>query len=138
MFKNNDQEGFDHVQTQPDDTIIGSTIKIEGDLVSNGNIVVEGEVSGSLKTEKSLRVGPDAKVKADVKASEALIAGTVEGNLVIDGKIQLTETAVVSGDIKAKVLSIDPGATFNGSCTMEGGVSVVEKKINDQDEEDSE
>lgn len=136
MFKNND-EGYENTQhAQPDDTIIGSTIKIEGDLVSNGNIIVEGEVLGSLKTEKSLRVGPEAKVKADIKASEALISGTVEGNVVIDGKLQLTETAVVNGDIKAKVLSIEPGAVFNGSCSMEGGVDLVEKKIENNDEED--
>ena len=127
MFKNSDQEGQrdDH---QADDTIIGSTIKIEGDLVSNGNIVVEGEVVGSLKTEKHLRIGQNAKVKADVKASEALISGNVDGNITVDGKLELTESARVTGDIKSKVLIIQPGALLNGNCTMEGGVNLVEKK----------
>jgi cytoskeletal protein CcmA (bactofilin family) len=108
-----------------EDTIIGKTIKIEGDLVSNGDIIVEGEVVGSLKTDKNLRVGQGAKVSADVRALTALVAGEVSGNLEILDSIELTPTAKVTGDIKAKVVTIQPGAAFNGRCTMDAGTPVT-------------
>jgi cytoskeletal protein CcmA (bactofilin family) len=118
MFGSKELEELNKTGEQAQDTIIGSTIKIEGDLVSNGNIVVEGEVVGSLKTDRGLRVGANAKVKADVKAAQALIAGEVAGNVVIDDTLELTETARVSGDISARVISIQSGALFNGRCSM--------------------
>ena len=54
MFGSKEQEGDPiAVSSASEDTIIGKTIKIEGDLISDGDIVVEGEVSGSVKTKKS-------------------------------------------------------------------------------------
>ncbi|PIR94650.1 hypothetical protein COT97_00110 [Candidatus Falkowbacteria bacterium CG10_big_fil_rev_8_21_14_0_10_39_11] len=130
MFGGREDEGMNNANMdqgpQAEDTIIGNTIRIEGDLVSNGNIIVDGEVVGTLKTERTLRVGGAAKVKADIKAAEALISGEVTGNVDIDGRLELTASARVTGDIKAKVLSIESGATFNGSCTMDESVMMAD------------
>jgi len=117
MFKNgNDYDGA--MAGGVEDTVIGRSIKIEGDLVSNGSINVEGEVVGSLKTDKILRVGEQAKVVAAVKAEEAFISGCVEGNIVVRGKVELASSAVVSGDIQSSVLIIASGAVFNGRSVM--------------------
>ena len=125
MFGAHEEGGtnYDH-SASPDDTIIGSTIKIEGDLVSNGNIIVEGEVLGSLKTEKTLRVGEGAKVKADVKAADVFVSGEIIGNLDVSKRIDLAKTARVTGDIKAQIIEMAAGAVFNGRVTMEGGVTL--------------
>ena len=56
MFK---KEDGDNVET-----IIGPSVQVEGNFVANGDIIVEGTVSGSIKTEKNLRVGKDAKIFA--------------------------------------------------------------------------
>lgn len=145
MFGSNGQEDLTPSganQPQAEDTIIGSTIKIEGDLVSNGNILVEGEVLGTLKTEKNLTVGHGAKVNADVKASSALVSGEVNGNISVDEKIELSESANITGDIAAKILVIKPGATFNGKCTMTEGINVVsdiaKENIREDEPEDEE
>ncbi|MFH0780320.1 MAG: polymer-forming cytoskeletal protein [Parcubacteria group bacterium] len=119
MFKSNAEErenanGF----AGADDTVIGNSIKIEGDMVSNGSIVVEGEVIGSLKTEKNLTVGEKAKIVADVSAKEAFISGKVQGNIKVQDKLELAASAEVNGDISASVLKIDAGAVFNGKCSM--------------------
>ena len=128
MFKTNDQEGGEVYANNQEDTVIGSSIKIEGDLVSNGGILVEGEVVGTLKTEKSLTVGERAKVVADVKAKEAFISGKVEGNIEVADKIELASTAEINGDIKATSLVIAAGAVFNGKCEMTE-LSKVEKNV---------
>ncbi|KKR08559.1 MAG: hypothetical protein UT32_C0001G0079 [Parcubacteria group bacterium GW2011_GWC2_39_14] len=136
MFKNNEDEGYGPETNGVEDTLIGSSIKIEGDLVSNGSINVEGEVVGSLKTEKRLRVGEKAKVVADVKAQEAFISGTIQGNITVGGRLELSSTARVTGDIQSATLSIAAGAIFNGKSTMQEISSIkVEKKQEEVDEE---
>jgi len=120
MFKAREDENYSEQAGGGEDTVIGSSIKIEGDLVSNGSIVVEGEVVGNLKTERNLRVGEKAKITADVKAQEAFIAGKIQGNIEVQGKLEMTSTAEVLGDVKAGVVSIAAGANFNGRCTMSG------------------
>jgi len=136
MFKNNEDEGYGPETNGVEDTLIGSSIKIEGDLVSNGSINVEGEVVGSLKTEKRLRVGEKAKVVADVRAQEAFISGTIQGNITVGGRLELSSTAKVTGDIQASSLSIAAGAIFNGKSSMQEIPGIkVEKKQEDVDEE---
>lgn len=134
MFKPNGKDDFEDVNSA-EDTIIGSSIKIEGDLVSNGSIVVEGKVKGSLKTDKTLRVGERAEVTADVSAKEALISGKVDGNIVVQDKLELTETAEVNGDIKAGTLTITAGAVFNGNCSMGDAKPAVKAKEVVEEEE---
>ena len=102
------------------ETIIGPTVKVKGDFHGQGNIVVEGEVEGSLKSRNKLQVKDKAKVIADVEAKDAIIGGTVQGNITVEGYLELTKTAVVNGDIVASSLSIARGAVFNGRCTMTG------------------
>lgn len=128
MFKGNTKEEFNSsVSNQEiDDTIIGKSIKIEGDLVSNGNIIVEGEVVGSLKTERSLQVGDRARVVANVQAAEATVSGEIKGNVEVKGKLELTDSAKIFGDIKASILSIAAGAILNGNCSMGEKVNLKE------------
>ncbi|KKQ79991.1 MAG: hypothetical protein UT02_C0018G0005 [Parcubacteria group bacterium GW2011_GWC2_38_7] len=137
MFKNGNEEGYGAESNGVEDTLIGNSIKIEGDLVSNGSINVEGEVVGSLKTEKQLRVGEKAKVVADVKAQEAFIAGVIQGNITVGGRLELASTARVTGDLQAAVLSIAAGAIFNGKATMQetSGGGFIENKAEEADEE---
>lgn len=100
------------------DTIIGPSVKVEGDFVTEGNIIIEGIICGTIKTLKSLKVGPNSKIFANIWAENALIAGEIQGNINITGKLELTPTAKIFGDIKTSVLSISSGAIINGKCQM--------------------
>ena len=136
MFKTNDEEGREF--NEADDTVIGHSIKIEGDLVSNGSIIVEGEVNGSVATEQTLRVGEKAKVKAEVKAREAFVSGKVDGNIDVSDKLELSETAEVNGDIQASTLTIAAGADFNGKCTMTGTLPAQKQSESEKEEKKDE
>ena len=100
------------------ETIIGPTVKVDGNFVGQGNVVVEGVVKGSLKTKKNLKVGPEAKIMANVMANSALVAGEIKGNIKVDDALEIKSTARVSGDIEAKSLSVEKGAVINGKCSM--------------------
>jgi len=101
------------------ETIISASVKVEGDFVSQGNVLIEGEVEGSIKTEKDLRVGEHARISADVTAASATVAGEVRGNMTVRERLQLEPTARVFGDIKTKDLVIASGAVVNGRLVMD-------------------
>lgn len=111
------------------ETVIGSSVKVKGDFNGQGNIIVEGAVDGSLKTNGRLEVGKTAKITANIEAKEAKIGGQVSGNVKIKGFLEITATAKIFGDIETSGLSIERGAIFNGKCVMAAGVEEV-KKIN--------
>lgn len=112
MFKEN-QSGV-----QETDTIIGPSVKVEGDFVTEGNIIVEGTICGTIKTSQNLKVGPESKIFANVSAENALISGEVQGNLNVSGKLELTSTAKIFGDVKTGNISIASGAVINGKYQM--------------------
>ena len=107
----------DNRDTTPE-TIIGATVKIEGDLVSEGDIRVEGLVTGKIKTNKNLYVAETAKIEADVEAENADLAGSIRGQVKVKEVLRLSETGRIEGDISCSRLSIAEGAYFSGSCTM--------------------
>lgn len=100
------------------DTIIGPSVKVEGDFITEGNIIVEGMICGTIKTTKNLKVGPDSKIFANIGADNALVAGEIQGNITIKNKLELTSSARIYGDIKTNILSVAGGALINGKCTM--------------------
>ena len=100
------------------ETVIGPSVKVEGDFVTEGNIIVEGTVCGSIKTSKNLKIGPQAKIFANLSAANALVAGEVQGNINISGKMELTSSAKIFGDIKVGSLNMAAGAILNGKCQM--------------------
>lgn len=103
------------------ETIIGPTVKVDGDFVGEGNILVQGVVNGSLKTKGNLYVETGAKIKADIEASSAVVKGDIKGNLSIKENLELGKSSIVEGDIITKVLSMEPGAILNGHCSISTG-----------------
>ena len=109
----------------PAETVVGPSVKIQGDLNSEGNIKIEGQVAGKVKTSQSVFVIPGAKIAADVLAGNAVIGGEVQGNLKIGGHLVLQSTAKILGDIACSVLRVEDGAQFSGKCVMNTGDMVM-------------
>ncbi len=103
---------------QGGETIIAEGVKVEGDFTSQGNVVIEGNVSGNVKASGDIIIGERAQIDADVKAQNARISGTVKGSISIEDRLDLSESARVEGDIEAKVISMAPGCQMNGKLVM--------------------
>ena len=125
MFKKED--GIDEVET-----VIGPSVQVDGDFVAVGDVIVEGTVSGKIKTEKSLRVGEGAKIFASVSAGSALIAGEIQGNIKIKESLELTSSARIFGDVKAKILTMAPGAGLHGKTQVGEDKKSRTEKIEDK------
>jgi len=122
MFEKNQK-----IRPEEAETVIGAGVKVEGTFSALGNVIVKGEVSGSVETKSNLAVREGGGIEADIKAKNASIAGDVKGNLDVEEKIELASTAKVKGDLNCRVLAIDEGAILNGHCSV-GGESGVEKE----------
>lgn len=104
----------------PAETIVGPSVKIQGDLNSEGNIRIEGGVIGKVNTTQSVHIGEAAKLAADVQAGNAIVAGEVQGNIKVSGNLILQASARVAGDISCGILRVEDGAQFTGKCSMKG------------------
>lgn len=122
----NEQNKHDNIDEV--ETVVGPSVVVEGDFASEGNIIVKGTVSGSVKTTKLLAVERGASIFANVRAGSALVAGSIKGNVKAADKLELTETAQVLGDIECKILNVAPGALIQGKVTMKGIVMADDKK----------
>jgi len=94
---------------------IGSSMYIKGDIRTNEELLVDGEVEGSVESHSLLTVGPHGKVRANIKAREVIIFGRVQGNVDVTEKLAIREQGSLVGDIKTAGISIDDGAYFKGS-----------------------
>ena len=88
---------------------------IMGDIHTAEELLVDGEVEGSLESHSLLTVGANGKVRANIKAREVIIFGSVYGNVEVTEKIAIREQGSLVGDIRTAGISIDDGAYFKGS-----------------------
>jgi len=133
MFKQGDEGDMAYSPVQhssPDEveTVVGPSVVVEGDFASEGNILVKGTVSGSVKTGRLLTVEEGAKILADVQAGEAMISGEVKGSVIVQDQLELSETAKVYGDVSCRVLVVAPGAHLEGQVSMGGSSASAPKK----------
>jgi cytoskeletal protein CcmA (bactofilin family) len=128
-------------QTKTIETIIGPSVKVEGDFKGEGDLVVEGMLIGNLTTKNNLKIGQNAVIEAEIKANNAFVSGKIKGNITIKGKIEITSTAVILGNIKAQIISIESGALLQGSLDMPVGdikmerPEVIKEEIEEEEEE---
>ncbi len=108
-------------------TVIAKGVKVEGEFTSQSDVLIEGEVHGTLSTASLLTVGPEAKIKADVSAGEAIISGTVEGNMSVSKRLEIKSSAKIIGDVAAETVAIEAGAVLAGRMMVGAKATMSEK-----------
>lgn len=101
------------------ETLIGLGTHFQGVISSQGAIRVDGTFTGEIKCQGDLLIGDNGVLEANIEARNVMVAGEIKGNLLAKGKVEITSTGKVMGDIKVKNLIIDEGAIFKGSCLMD-------------------
>ncbi len=109
-------------------TVFGQTMKIIGEVSSDEELRLDGELEGKLNLRNKLTIGPTSKVNANIKAKEVVIFGTVRGNVEAEHRISLRAGASIVGDIKTAGIVIEDGAYFKGGIDISRG-DAVEKPI---------
>ena len=94
---------------------ISGLIQVRGDVVSSGDLVIDGQVQGTIELgDHSLTIGPDASGVADLAGKVVTVSGTVVGNVIGVSRVELKATGSVEGDITAPTFVMEEGATLKG------------------------
>ena len=106
---------------------------ITGDVKSNGDIRIDGSLTGSLNTVGKVVVGPTGKVNGEVFCKNSEVSGIIEGKITVNQLLNLKASSKIYGDIATSKLSIEPGAKFTGNCKMSdndnnGGAATTKEK----------
>jgi cytoskeletal protein CcmA (bactofilin family) len=97
-------------------TAIGSAITIIGDIYSEEDLYIDGEVRGTLEIKDSrVTIGPNAKAESNIKAREVIILGQVQGDIDASQKITIRKAGSLVGNIRTTGIVIDDDAYFKGS-----------------------
>ena len=97
---------------------IASGSTLTGDLVSSGDVRIDGHLKGSITTKSRLVLGESGIVDGQIKCQSAIIAGQLKATINTEELLTLKSTAKLSGEIVAGQLAIEPGAVFTGKCSM--------------------
>lgn len=100
------------------DTVIGKGTRIEGKLVAEGAVRIDGCFEGEVSTEGDLVVGENGQVTAAIKARNLLVVGTIKGDVVTSGQLEIAPTGRVQGDVQTSRLVVEPGGLLQGRCQM--------------------
>ncbi|MCY4150774.1 MAG: polymer-forming cytoskeletal protein [Aestuariivita sp.] len=102
---------------KPPASTLSSDLHFTGDLVSTGDIQIEGKIEGDVRGHQ-LTVGENAIIKGEIIGDDVVINGRITGS-VRGLKVRLSSTAKVEGDIIHKIIAIESGAQFDGSVTRQ-------------------
>ncbi len=105
--------------------LIGAGTVINGEVISNGDIRVDGTVVGSVSSKGKVVIGSTGNIEGEILCQNADVSGKIKGNISVAEILSLKATANLVGDITASKLSIEPGANFMGSCSMGGMVKNI-------------
>jgi cytoskeletal protein CcmA (bactofilin family) len=101
-------------------TLIGTSIVIKGELSCGEDLYIDGQVEGTIDPKGNrLTIGPHGRVKANVIACSVVVQGKLDGNVQASDLVNLKKSAVVTGDIAARRISIDEGAYFKGRVNIQ-------------------
>ena len=101
-------------------SVLGPTIRFTGELQAGEDLIVHGQVNGTIAQGTRVTVGPKGVVTADIHSVHIHVEGRVEGNLLASKSVTIEESASLRGNITAPAVSIQPGAIFTGTIDMDG------------------
>lgn len=99
-------------------TAINQGTRIEGDMSSDGDIRLDGFMSGNMQSKAKVVIGAAGSIEGNISCYSADISGQVTGDIEAKDILFLKSSAVVNGNISVGKLVIESGAKFNGTCTM--------------------
>ena len=102
------------------ESLIAADVTIEGKIEGGGSVRIAGKFKGDVNVQGDLTIEAGATLTGSVRADKVTIAGQLEGNVVGASSIDLQQTGVVIGDLKARSLAVAAGATMRGKAEFGG------------------
>lgn len=103
-------------------TVIGKSVVLRGEISGKEDLYLDCDIEGTITLpENRLTLGPDARIVANVTVADLIVLGRLTGNIHASGRVELRQSAVVTGDITAGRLSIEESAVLKGRVELRSG-----------------
>jgi len=99
---------------------INEGTKFTGDIESKGFFRIDGTIDGTVSGPSKVVLGKSGAIKGKLSCQNADIEGSFTGNLNVTGTLTLKASARIEGEVVVGKLAVEPGATFNATCSMQG------------------
>ena len=99
-------------------SILCGNSSCEGILNIPHNLQIDGKFSGKIEVGETIYVGVTADVCADIIAKNAIIGGSIKGNIIVENRLEMESKSILIGNLKARELVINEGAIFHGTSYM--------------------
>ena len=96
------------------ESVIAADLTIEGKIEGSGHVRIAGKFKGDVKVQGNLTIEPGAKVSGGVAASKVTLAGELDGNIHSAQHVELQQSGVINGDLKAGTLTVAAGSRIRG------------------------
>jgi cytoskeletal protein CcmA (bactofilin family) len=100
------------------DTIVGTSVELNGELTSDGDIVIDGIVKGDVKSKGEITIGSHGVVTGNIFGRGISLSGALKGNIEAKEQVQIGHSGRLHGNIDCRGISIATGAYFVGKVTM--------------------
>lgn len=109
--------------------MIGSKVKVNGDIISSEDLLVEGEVTGTITlSDNELVVGTSGRVEANISAKTVRIEGEVKGDIDGSERVVICASGNVQGNVSSPRVMLEDGGRFKGSIDMGGSKPAASTK----------
>lgn len=98
--------------------LLSRGVSIKGTVKFSDELLIDGEVEGTIDSTGTLTVGEHASIKGEIKTKSITVRGTVQGDIVATERCELQAGCTLHGDIEAPRLVVDENATFLGSAKV--------------------
>ena len=92
--------------------------KIVGTITADSDYRIDGLIEGELNCSGKVVIGEAGKIKGTVICANAEIMGLMDGKITCRQQLSLRASGKIQGDVQTKTLIVEPGALFNGTCSM--------------------
>jgi len=102
--------------------------KIVGKIFADSDFRIDGEVEGTITCNGKVVIGQKGYLKGSISCVNAEIIGTVVGDIIVTETLSLRSTAVINGEVKTKILMVEPNAVFDGTCSMKDSLTTLDSE----------
>lgn len=102
------------IEREVKESLIASDITVEGKIEGSGHVRIAGRFKGDVNVQGNLTIETGAKLTGGVRANKVIIAGELEGNIEAAQRVELVESGVLIGDVKAGTMTVAAGSRMRG------------------------
>jgi cytoskeletal protein CcmA (bactofilin family) len=107
-------------------TLINEGCKISGEITGNGDFMINGEVVGDCDVNGTVSLAGNGYWQGSIKADNVIVAGHAEGDITAKGKVEITNTAKITGTVTGEAIAVAEGAVVEGVMRTTGNSEPLE------------